>query len=69
MGKKKQKSQMRPRTYRVLELAVEDGVKYGYQRAHKHVDNPSEQAIIEEIQASVLSSISEWFLFDDDEGL
>lgn len=49
-----------------MELAVEDGVKYGYQRAHKHVDNPSEQAIIEEVQASVLSSISEWFLFDDE---
>ena len=59
---------MRPKTYRVLELAVEDGVKYGYQRAYKYVDNPTEEAIVKEVQAAVLSAICEWFLFDD-EGL
>lgn len=60
-------SQMRPRTYRILELAVEDGAKHGWQRAHKHIDNPTEQAIIEAIQASVLSSICEWFVIDDED--
>lgn len=68
MGKKKQAtSQMRPRTYRILELAVEDGVKYGWHRAHKHSENPSELDIASEIQNAVLNAISEWFVFDDEE--
>ena len=67
MGKKKQKSQMRPRTYRVLELAVEDGVKYGWQHAHKYVENPNETDITFEIQKAVLNSLCEWFILDDEE--
>lgn len=58
---------MRPRTYRVLELAVEDGVRLGWNRAHKHVDEPKETDIIVAVQEAVMGSICEWFVFDDEE--
>lgn len=58
---------MRPKTYQVLALAVEEGVKLGWQRAHKHVDNPDEHAVTQEIESAVLGSICEWFTFDDEE--
>lgn len=67
MKNKNAVSQMRPKTYQVLELAVEDGVKSGWHRAHKHVNNPSENDIQIAIQESVLGSIYEWFHFDGEE--
>ena len=70
MPKKNQKhlvSQMRPKTFRVLELAVEDGTRLGWQHAHKHTETPGEQDIIASIQSAVLNNIDEWFVFDDEE--
>lgn len=58
---------MRPKTFRILELAVEDGVQHGWQRAHKHTDSPDEKDIVEAIQKAVLSGICEWFTFDDED--
>lgn len=58
-----------PRTYQVLERAVEEGVSYGYRRAHKHLDQgqtPSEQMLKDAIQDAVLNSITEWFHIDSD---
>lgn len=67
MGKRIKKSQLRPKTYRVLELAVEDGITLGWNRAHKHEENPSEETIKENIRENVMLVISEWFYFDDEE--
>lgn len=36
---------MRVRAYEVLSRAVEDGVEYGWRRAHKHTDTPGQDAI------------------------
>ena len=33
---------MKANEYKILEECVERGVDYGYQRAFKHTDNPSE---------------------------
>lgn len=57
---------MRVRAYDVLSRAVEDGVAYGWHRAHKHTDAPGEDAIKEQILQSVLSEICEVFAFDDE---
>lgn len=67
MGKRIKKSQLRPKTYQVLELAVEDGITLGWNRAHKHEENPSEEIIKENIRENVMLVISEWFYFDDEE--
>jgi hypothetical protein len=56
---------LKPNTYRVLEHAVESGVRYGYNRAFKYSDNPNEQQIIDAIISGVMTEIFEWF--DDEE--
>ena len=56
---------MKPKFRVILEQAIEEGVRRGYSRAHKHVENPSEGAIIENIEDAVMSSIYEYFDFED----
>jgi len=51
----------------ILEMAVEEGVRRGYSRAHKHVENPTEGAIIEQIEDAVMSQIYEYFTFDEED--
>ena len=57
---------MRPKVRVILEQAIEEGVRRGYSRAYKHNENPSEGAIIEHIEEAVMSSIYEYFTFDDE---
>lgn len=57
---------MKVNGYRVLEHCVELGTNYGWNRAHKHVDNPSEQAIKEEIINQIMNEITMWFSFDSE---
>jgi hypothetical protein len=58
---------MKPKTRVILELAIEEGVRRGYSRAHKHVENPTEGAIIEHVEEAVMSSIYEYFTFDEED--
>lgn len=58
---------MKPKIYHILNLAVEEGVKRGWHRAHKHVENPSEESIWEAIEDAVMSEIHEYFIFDESE--
>jgi hypothetical protein len=58
---------MKPNFRKVLELAIEEGVRYGYNRAHKHMENPSENAIIDNVVEQVINSIDEWFYFEDND--
>jgi hypothetical protein len=56
---------MKPNTYVILERAVEEGARLGYRRAFKHVENPSEEAIVEAIVDGVMLTVSEVFSFSD----
>ena len=47
-------------------LAAEEGVTYGWRRAHKHIDTPDVESIEEQIVTAVLNEICEYFNFDDD---
>lgn len=55
---------MRPRTYSILERAVEEGAKLGYTRAHKHTSKPTEALLLERIQDAVMEKICEVFDFE-----
>jgi hypothetical protein len=57
---------MKPKFHVILEMAIEEGVRRGYSRAHKHVENPTEGAIIEHIEECVMGSIYEYFTFDEE---
>ena len=56
---------MKPKFREVLEMAISEGVSYGYKRAFKHVENPTEGAIIDSICANVMDCIYEWFDFEE----
>jgi archaeosine-15-forming tRNA-guanine transglycosylase len=58
---------MKPKLRVILEMAIEEGVRRGYHRAFKHVENPTEGAIIEHVEEAVMSSIYEYFSFDEDD--
>ena len=47
-----------------MEDAVEIGVEMGWNRAHKHEDNPSEQTIQHHIQEALMQEICERFEFE-----
>jgi len=58
---------MKAKTRVILEMAIEEGVRRGYHRAFKHVENPTEGAIIEQIEDAVMSSIYEYFDFEEED--
>ena len=57
---------MTVRAYSVLSRAVEDGVAYGWRRAHKHTSTPDENSIVDQIVTGVLNEICLYFDFSDD---
>jgi predicted Zn-dependent protease with MMP-like domain len=56
----------KPKTWKVLQQAVETGVSYGYRRAFKHTETPTEDEIKQAIEQAVLNEISEWFDIADE---
>ncbi len=57
---------MRARAYDVLRRAIEEGIEYGWRRAHKHTDTPDADAIKDQIVTGILNEVSEYFDFDDE---
>ena len=57
---------MKVKTLVILEMAINAGVKRGWRRAHKHIENPTEETIHEHIEECVMSEIYEYFTFDDE---
>jgi len=58
---------MKPKIRGILEMAIEQGVRRGYRRAFKHIDNPTEESIFEHIEECVMGEIYEYFTFEEDE--
>jgi hypothetical protein len=56
---------MRVNEWTVLSRAIEEGVSYGWQRAHKHTETPDPQLIKETIEQAIENSICEVFTFDE----
>lgn len=57
---------MKVRTSIVLEECIGRGIELGWNRAHKHVDNPSPDNIKFSIERAISESISEYFNFHDE---
>ena len=56
---------MKPKFRNVLELAIEEGVRLGYNRAHKHIESPQPDSIVEHITENIMLCLDEWFDFED----
>jgi len=57
---------MKPKFRVLLEMSIDEGVRTGFFRAHKHVEDPSPEAVIESIQEHVMSKMYEYFIFEED---
>jgi hypothetical protein len=54
-----------PKTHPLLVKAIEDGTTYGYRRAHKHTETPSEFELCSAIADAIMYQIAEVFEFVD----
>ena len=52
------------RAYNLIERAVEEGVRWGWQHAHKHTDKPTLSVAEEQIVNDVMQQLSEIMEFD-----
>jgi len=57
---------MKAKEYPLLVEAVEVGGARGYNRAHKHIDNPTKENIIDMVVDCVIEEICERFTFDSE---
>lgn len=57
---------MKPRSFRILERAVEEGFRMGWSRAHKHIDNPDDHTVEDNVTREIMNAICEVFSFDDE---
>jgi len=57
---------MKVKSYVILQRAIEEGYKRGYNRAHKHVEVPQPAALEEEILSAIMGEICDVFSFDDE---
>ena len=56
---------MKPKVVPLLNQCIEAGIRRGYCRAHKHCEEPGEEAIFENIERCIMGEIYEWFDFDE----
>ena len=57
---------IRLNAYAIIMRAVEEGVTYGYRRAHKHTETPGEDAICEAIAMAVSTALCEVMEFNEE---
>ena len=55
---------MKPKFNMVLDMCLENGIERGWNRAHKHHDNPTEDVIKNQIYESIMEDLHEWFDFE-----
>lgn len=57
---------MKPRIRQILERAIDEGISYGYHRAHKYTDTPDEHLLSERINYGIWLEIDSIFSFDEE---
>ena len=58
---------MKPNIHKILELCISQGIDRGWNRAHKHNDNPSEYIIKDNVEENIMYEIAEYFTFDSED--
>lgn len=56
---------MKPKFQVILELALREGIELGWRRAHKHLENPSEYVIKDNIEQHIMEKFYEYFDFEE----
>jgi len=55
---------MKPRMYNIIKECIENGIRYGIRRAHKHTDEPSEDLLESEIHSAIMTELDDKFEFE-----
>jgi hypothetical protein len=50
--------------YNLISECVEKGAEHGYNRAHKHVDNPDKVSMVDNIHREIMNELCEYFDFN-----
>ena len=58
---------MKVKTLVILEMAINAGIKRGWNRAHKHIENPNEATICDNIEREIMNELCEYFSFSEDD--
>lgn len=53
--------------YKIIDDVIDRAVRYGYRRACKYVDCPTEDQLTDEIHRAVMNELCEVLKFDEDE--
>ena len=56
---------MKPKLIPVLEMCIQNGIRLGWNRAHKHTDKPEDESVFHEIEYAIETEIYEWFDFEE----
>ena len=48
-------------------MALEEGVRFGWNRAHKHNPEPDVDAAADAIVSEIMNSLDSWFDFEDEQ--
>lgn len=57
---------IRARTRKILDAAIEQGIEIGYEKAHKHTDDPKMHHIKDMIEQAIWFNIDEVFIFEEE---
>ena len=58
---------MKIKMYPLIAAIVEEGVRAGYSRAHKHTDTPDPETIKQCVEEYIMSGFDDYFKFDLEE--
>jgi hypothetical protein len=58
---------MKPNIRAILERCINEGLDYGYNRAHKHTNTPTRAVMLDEMEQAVWHEINEYFIFENEE--
>ena len=58
---------MKIKMYSLMERIVEEGIDAGWNRAHKHTDNPIEETVKSCIEEYIMNGFDEYFDFDKED--
>jgi hypothetical protein len=56
---------MTPKIEKIIEMCLENGINYGWRRAHKHTETPTEDLIKGEIHHAIELELYQWFDFGE----
>lgn len=57
---------MKVKLYNLIQDAVEAGVSYGYNRAHKHTSTPAADEIKDQIEQAIMNELTKYLDFEDE---